>query len=357
MKFKIVFIDFCLTGALFYFFIYPLFFNEKNSFYDTSYKEFFFEGRFFKASENSLKAWAPGATIRFGFNGNSCVISIEDESFSGIHNYIQVKIDDLPLRRIKLKNKYNILDLSKGLSYGKHRIEIVKCTEAALGFIAFKGVWCKSLFALKKKKRVIEFIGDSISCGNGAHCFGGVVKGDWYDQHDAYLSYGLRTARLLNASVSINAISGIGVVKSCCGTPFVMSDCYPFTDLSFMSIPFYSDTKPDLVVVCLGQNDGFQDSSLFTNSLMHFLNAIRNENPKTFILLLTSPMASSDLKFYLERCNREVVKKMERSGDSKCAFFSFSKRFFNGRGLHPNVYEHKEMANELTSFIRTKLNW
>jgi hypothetical protein len=48
---------------------------------------------------------------------------------------------------------------------------------------------------------------------------------------------------------------------------------------------------------------------------------------------------------------------MERSGDSKCAFFSFSKRFFNGRGLHPNVYEHKEMANELTSFIRTKLNW
>jgi hypothetical protein len=81
----------------------------------------------------------------------------------------------------------------------------------------------KLLKPLPKPTRKIEFIGNSITCGTGSDqseiaC----GKGVWQDQHNAYLSYGPTVARQLNAQWSLSAVSGIGLIRSCCNLEIVM---------------------------------------------------------------------------------------------------------------------------------------
>ena len=117
------------------------------------------------------------------------------------HNYLEIAIDDTVLYRLQTKGKRDMIRVAKGLQDGIHTIVIAKNTEANIGYLEFVGLRCKALLPLPPKpERKIEFIGNSITCGASADeseipC----GKGVWQDQHNAYLAYGPRTARNLNA--------------------------------------------------------------------------------------------------------------------------------------------------------------
>jgi hypothetical protein len=51
-------------------------------------------------------------------------------------------------------------------------------------------------------------------------------KGVWQDQHNAYLSYGPVTARALSAQYHLSAVSGIGLMHSCCNMNIIMPQVY-----------------------------------------------------------------------------------------------------------------------------------
>jgi hypothetical protein len=46
-----------------------------------------------------------------------------------------------------------------------------------------------------------------------------------------------------------------------------------------------------------------------------------------------------------------------RDGDNKIHKYFFIKRYFNGCGGHPDMAEHKEIAEELTAFIKETMRW
>ena len=138
------------------------------------------------------RIWAPGVYIKARFKGTRCQILIHDEASGSNHNYLEIVIDNLPPYRIKLADKINTISVPTGLSGGEHTVLICKDTESNIGYIDFIGLRCDKLLRLPgKPKRKIEYFGDSITSGTGMDlstipC----DKGQWYDQHNAYMSSG-----------------------------------------------------------------------------------------------------------------------------------------------------------------------
>ena len=176
--------------------------KEEISFYEANDERIHYVGRFDFSDKDSPKAWAPGTYLEFESEGTSCEIVVEDEvKFGNTHNYLEIVLDHGKTKRIRLGSRINRIQLYKDAKGGKHHVLVCKNTESAIGFIKINGIYCQKLCKWKKpRKRLFEFIGDSITCGNGADQssipFG---KGSWYDYHNAYLSYGARLARERNA--------------------------------------------------------------------------------------------------------------------------------------------------------------
>jgi lysophospholipase L1-like esterase len=307
------------------------------------------------------KFWSPGVYVQVKFKGNNCKVIVHDEVLYGNnHNYIEIAVDNQKPYRIQTKGKTDTINISKGLDNGVHIITLCKDTESGIGYLQFAGIICDQLLPMAAKpKHKIEYIGDSITCGTGSDL--SVVdcgKGQWYDQHNAYMSYGPTSARLLNAQWSLTAVSGIGLIHSCCDMKIEMPQVFDKVNLREDSIKWnFSLYQPDVVTVCLGQNDGAQDSVKFADGYIRFVKTIRSHYPKASIICLTSPMADFALTKVLKNYLTGIVKKLNASGDKNVSKYFFSKRFSHGCGDHPNMAEHQVMAMEVAGYIKKLKNW
>lgn len=324
-------------------------------FYHPSDTKIQYTGRIDFSNQMLPRFWAPGVYIKLAFEGNFFELIINDEQKWEGNNYVSIAIDDLPVKRIKLGKKRNVLQLGDGLSRQKHIITICKSTESGIGYLEFVGVRCKKLVqAPPLPKLKIEFIGNSITCGMGSDTSDVACnKGKWYDQNNAYKAYGPLTARALNARWQLTSVSGIGLTRSCCGGKLIMPQVFDKINLAENTIPWnFKKFQPDIVTVCLGQNDGIVESDQFCSAYVNFLNTLRHHYPKATIICLTSPMADAELvevqKAYLDR----IVDEMNTGGDHKIHRYFFKKRYHNGCDSHPNLEEHQHIANELITFIR-----
>ena len=304
--------------------------------------------------------WAPGVYINVSFEGTYCILKINDEvKYGQSHNYIIVQVDDNKPYRLQLKEKENSIVLAQDLRKGKHRVVICKSTEAEIGYlqpVAF--ITQKLIPSIKKPRRKIEFIGDSITCGMGndesSHACG---KGQWYDQNNAWMAYGPLTARTVNAQWQLSSISGIGLMHSCCNKTTVMPPLFKKLSLSADSIDWnFKLYQPDLVTVCLGQNDGIQDSASFCHAYIDFMQSLRGYYPKATLVMLTSPMAGKELNSTLQRYLLSV-EKILRKADKKIDHYFFQQQYVNGCSSHPSGEDHKNISRELTAFVKQKMRW
>ena len=333
--------------------------KETTTFYGAENSLFNYVGRIDFSDKYAPRFWAPGVYIQANFSGPFCEIALNDEGFLKEvteHNYIEVVIDSLPIQRIHLTGKSNKLVIARKLGKGKHTITICKTTETKIGYLEFIGLRVEKLLPIKKKKHRIEFIGDSMTCGNGMDN-DSIQCGErhWFDQHCAYISYGPSLARRLGADWMLTSVSGYGMSRSCCNNDKTIPDVYDYTDLSQTTIPWKkSRYKPNLIVVCLGQNDGKQKVELFTSTYLKFLKKLRRENPKSTILILDSPMAKESFKSYLDSMLTKVFNTFR---DENTLMYLYRKRYGNGCVGHPDKVEHELMTEELYAFLRPKLAW
>jgi lysophospholipase L1-like esterase len=322
---------------------------------------FQYTGRIDFSNHKAPRYWMPGVYVKARFTGSRCTVLINDEMPNAkTHNYIEIAIDDNKPVRLQLKDKYNEIEAGSGLSKGAHTIVICKNTEAGTGYIAFAGLKCLALKRLPKKPgRKIEFIGNSITCGTGSDqseipC----GKGLWQDQHNAYMSYGAVAARSLGAQYHLTSVSGIGLMHSCCKLTIVMPQVFDKINMRADSIVWnFKNYIPDVVTICLGQNDGIQDSGVFCNNYVNFIKQIRNEYSKAGIVCITSPMADERLVVVMKRYLTAIVNKANADGDKNVSGFFFSKRFHNGCDSHPDLAEHQEIASELTAYLKKLKGW
>jgi lysophospholipase L1-like esterase len=300
------------------------------------------------------KIWAPGGYVEFWFRGSNCEVEIIDDPAFNSHNYIEVKVDDNPVKRIKLEDSENLIPIFKSSQNKVHHVYIVKCTEAGIGSISFGKIYCDKLVKPKKKQKLLfEFIGDSMTCGNGADCNSSSdIRGDWYEQHDAFQSYGPTLSRFFNADWMLSSVSGYGLTRSCCGNDETIPEIYDYADLGGQEYKYdWKKHQPDVVFICLGQNDGLQYVEEYCFDYVGFVKRIKKHNPDVKIVCLDSPMAKPKLKNHLMNCIQQAVNQLKKLYGNTIQYYFFKKRYHHGRLQHPNIKEHQQMASELQTFL------
>lgn len=320
-----------------------------------------YTGRIDFSNPKLPKYWAAGVYVQAKFKGNSCKVILHDEVLYGNnHNYIEVAVDNQKPYRLQLKGKTDTINISKNLDAGAHILTICKDTESGIGYLQFGGLVCTDLLPLPAKpKHKIEYIGDSITCGTGSDLSTvDCDKGQWYDQHNAYMSYGPTSARSLNAQWVLSSVSGIGLVHSCCDMKLLMPQVFDKVNQRQDTIKWnFSKYQPNVVTICLGQNDGVQDSVKFTTAYISFIKNIRSHYPTASIVCLTSPMGDFTLTKALKNYLTGIVNAINKSGDKNVSKYFFSKRFMHGCGTHPDLAEHQVMAMEVSSYIKKLKKW
>jgi hypothetical protein len=171
------------------------------------------------------------------------------------------------------------------------------------------------------------------------------------------MSYGPTAARSLNAEWMLTAVSGIGLTRSCCGMTITMPDVFDKVSLSENKSMWDFTFQPDVVTVCLGQNDGLQDSTIFCSKYLAFIQQLRSRYPAASIVCMTSPMADTQLASLMKKYIHGIVEASHERNDLNVYEYLFTKRYFKGCGTHPDLMEHQQIADELAAFIKKLKKW
>lgn len=318
-----------------------------------------YTGRIDFSNAKRPRFWQPGVYIQTRFEGTRCEVILNDEVLWGkSQNYISISVDGKVPTRQKTRGIENQFVVDS-LSAGQHTITICKSTEAGIGYVEFVGLKCDKLLPYKKPKRKIEFIGNSITCGTGSDLsLQPCGQGEWYDQHNAYESYGPTVARALNAQWHLTSVSGIGLMHSCCDMNIVMPHVFDKINMRDNKVSWdFSRYQPDVVTIMLGQNDGKQDSVQFCDNYVKFIKTIRTKYPKARIVCVTSPMADDALRMAMKNYLTSIVTRVNESGDNRVSKFFYSRSWNSGCGGHPDIAEHQLIAGELQKYLKTLMKW
>ena len=299
-------------------------------------------GRFDLTDKTSPVFMYSGSVIRTVFSGTSIEVLLKDDSLRNMFNVI---IDD-SLFVLTANNPDGTYKLAGNLEDRKHSLEIYRRTEWHGGNTTFRGFNIdkgRKLYKPSVKERVIEFIGDSYTCGYGNE---GKSREEHfrYETENNYLSYGAVTSRALDAEYLTVCRSGIGMWQGYGGdTAFTMPKLYDQIIINSATPWNFERYRPQIVVLDLGGNDfsAALDSTAFVNTYIEFLKRIRNNYSSAEIVCIAGPDSPGEEFDKWRSYIHSVVNRVEKT-DTKVNYFEFSPFEPNGSDWHPNVEEHRE---------------
>ena len=260
--------------------------------------------------------------------------------------------------------KGNVVKCFGDLHPNEYVATICRNTETAMGYTQVNWVSAPKILPCQPFNvyGTIEFIGNSITCGAEADT--SLMPGSqyqWGDWHRAYYGYGPRTARNLGSAWSLVSVSGIGLIHSCCDMEVTMPQVYDKYVLRYNQKPYKDELGTYLFCICLGQNDGIQDSTAFCDAYVDFVKKVVDFNlhgdmvTNWHVFLLTSPMADEPLRDWQKKMLTSIEQRLQQVWPDRIHKYFFS-RSWNGGGVsHPSVEEHEQIADELSNFIRSIL--
>ncbi len=332
-----------------------------------------YAGRVDFANPNEPILISSASYIEFNFKGDSCIVSLKKLNPPGEPNYISIELDGVDQGRIRLESE-TMEDIKiKTDGPGVHRVRVFKATEAQNNQIAIGGVKCIGLKPLDKLPELrIEFIGNSITCGMGNDmaaipCDSGL----WYNQHNAYWAYGPIVARELEAQFLLSSVSGIGMYRNWNSLSPVMPEVYEnlYLNTDVTKRWDFNQFTPDLISICLGTNDlslgdGANerlpfDSASYVDAYIKFLEMVYQHYPRVQVCLLTSPMVHGEPGVQLSNCLNAVKQHyVKKNIEKPLAIFEFPSELEpHGCSYHPDIEDHKEMAEVLMPFYKVLMNW
>ncbi|WP_424494228.1 GDSL-type esterase/lipase family protein [Salinimicrobium sp. GXAS 041] len=333
------------------------------NFFPAKNDNFKYSGRT-EAKETGMALINSAASVSTRVFGDSCVIYLE--SGNDQHYYVSLQLNNGYLGRYRIEKDSIKIPLPKQEEGAL--LQISKDTEASNGAVIFKGLAAAKIKSLPKDNRPeIEFIGNSITCGMGADlreidC----GEGEWYDQHNAYLAYGPRVARALDVNFELSCVSGMGMYRNWNDEDQpVMPNVYPnlYLNSDTSKKADLASDSPEIVSIALGTNDlslgdGEKertefDPEIFTQNYIAFVETIFNYYPKTKVALISSPMIGEKEDDILVTCLMNVKAHFE---EAPVFVFNFESMDAGGCTSHPDIEDHRAMAQALIPFYKEILN-
>lgn len=326
-------------------------------------------GRYTINSGRHIELITSAAHIGFSFEGTEAML-VAGASSKGSHSYLQYELDGEYQERVGVTGVQDTIHITAP-THGKHTVWVYKTTEAHTGpLVIHKVIGTKVGALVKANAPLIEFIGNSITCGAAADpsevpC----GTGEYHDQHNAYMAYGPRVARALNVNFVLSSVSGYGAYRNWNSSGPALPEVYEKIDFQHSSEERwdFSNFTPHIVSIALGTNDlsGGDgntprlpfDSTRFVNAYVDFIKNVKSKYPSARIALLSSPMLGGAKKKTLENSLIAVKQQIDKAYPSAVpvAVHNFKPMQASGCTGHPSVAEHGIMAAELESFYKEML--
>jgi hypothetical protein len=306
-----------------------------------------------------------GVSIRACFTGKDLFIILDEELGQ---NYYHIILDGKIVSKIRPDKGIKTYHIVSGLKDTIHEIEIFRLTEQMFGKTKFYGFIVNPGSSIIKianeRTRLIEFIGNSITCGYGIEGSLGGTFGPETENH--YLTYAAITSRNFNARHFAVCKSGIGIYRNYDGPEEGNKDCMPnFYSRIFLydEFPIYDfKRKPDLVCIDLGTNDFNTpggDSVRFVSGYLAFIDTLQARYDKPDIICLLGSMLNGNSLIEVRKYLHVIVDSANRSKKGNVYFFEMSEQSDLGLGIdyHPTIAQNLKNGTELTEYISALKGW
>nr|WP_198999979.1 SGNH/GDSL hydrolase family protein [Flavobacterium sp. ASV13] len=335
---------------------------------------FLYQGRVEKLANNTVVLIGTASSVSFNFTGNNCAVSLQSVDSYEHHNYVSLVLDGKYIGKLRIeKGAAQSFPIKTTSNKKVHTLEIYKTTEAHSGGILFAGTTAKLTSITSKKKKKIEFIGDSITCGAASDpsdvpC----DKGEYFDHHNGYYAYGPVLSRAIGVDYLMSSVSGIGMYRNWNDEnkdeaimPDVYQNLYLTKDGSKPKYDFAF--QPDIISIALGTNDfsggdGKKERLPFNpekyvSNYIDFIKMLYQHNPKAQIVITNSPMVKGQNAIVFEDCLDKVKAAFAKDKTHKTILiFKFKPMTPKGCSGHPDVADHKVLADEYAPFLKKLLN-
>jgi len=342
---------------------------------------------------SSLALFWTGSGMEFILKASEVWIEVESD-YQEYESWISILVNDVRVSRCMLQKGKQWFCVFRSMNPEiAKKIEIRKDTQAMASdsnhFVMLHSIKTDGIFLSPKQyDRKIEFIGDSITSGEGI--IGSKEETDWISMwFDSVDNYTALTAKSLNAEYRVLSQSGWGVycgwdntVKNnipglydmtcgaCCGTHEVIQEAKKQND--------FTGWQPDVVVINLGTNDtsafsneGWTDEwngtyhklrknddgsfhqddlNLVSNAIVQFLAKLREYNPDANLVWAYGILGTD-----LEPCILEAIHSYcDRNSDKKVFYcrLPVMTEETTGARWHPGKKAHELAAETLAEFIR-----
>jgi hypothetical protein len=334
------------------------------------------QGRIIEDQDGNIALAGSASSLKFRFQGDACRIrmaNIAGQEEDTYYNYYSLIVDGKRYPRTAIKTgTLTAVEIPVPSTADYHDVELYKETETRNGLILISAIEAAGLGELPvTEKPKIEFIGDSYTAGMSSDV--SVIpcdQGTWFDQHNAYDAFGPLVARELNGDYLIAAVSGMGMYRNWNTNHPVIGDVYESAVLSdHPQSPRWNYTAfiPDIVVLAFGANDLSDgdygsprsefDADDFAAAYSAFLKKINFIHPHAKFLIVNNPGLPPEKDHILKQCLADIKQKTESETGLQDLVTLFHFKLFtpNGCGGHPDVTQHRQMADALRPVLERLL--
>ncbi len=317
-----------------------------------------------ETDERACRLWWTGSGVRFR---TACrYLTLEAEcSGHDFAAYLGVLADGAPVARLPLLPGRRVYPVLAGMDPGvTHEITILRDSQPGFDEEEPITLWGLetdgSAEPAPERERLIEFIGDSLTVGEG--CAGPQSAAEWRMIWISHMgSFPALTAEKLKADSRVIALGGYGVWRSWDDNPdHVLGKLYDrlCSPIRAGDVPYdFSERKADAVVINLGTNDGgpfarAEDPAAaeeaFTTAAKGLLSLVRAHQPGARILwayglcgtAMTDPV-------------RRAVEEYRLGGDENVGFLPLTDcAGDHGSRTHPSRAAHRRAAREIISALK-----
>lgn len=322
-----------------------------------------------------------GTGVEFTFTGTKCSVSVVGDTNSinaGMadnHARVGIYVDGERVIDDMVDTKEETYEVFESDEPKEVTVSLVKLSESPMSTIAISGINVTGtpIKPTPNKEKLIEFIGDSITCGYGAddpdkdHKFSTKTE-------DVTKAYAYKTAQALGVDYSMVSFSGYGIISGYSdGKEKVPEQSVPqyYTKLGYSwsangsfkpsEIEWdFGTRQPDIVVINLGTNDDsytLNDKTKqeeYSTAYTEFLKTVREKNPDAKIVCTLGVMTDRLFKYVQLAVDNYTAE----TGDSNISTLKFDvQQAADGYSAdwHPSITTHDKTAAKLAEYLKTLL--
>lgn len=317
-----------------------------------------------------------GTYARIRFQGNSLSFKVSDTKKNYYNVWIDSSMASTPDKVVAVHGTDTTIVIFSAeelkARFGKdrkaakapHQVILQKRTEGEQGRTTVSEFITDGVFlqADAPKERIIEYIGDSYTCGYGTESSNkDRFKPETENQN---LTYACAVARYFGADQIVVAHSGMGIARNFNGKSgdYCMPERYLQTFDGDKDIKWDSKAcglKPDVTVIYLGTNDfsrGLQPAErIFVKNYIRLLKEIKDNYGEDHPILCMAPkhdyLMFDYIKTVLDDCGLKNVHIMTLTASAHNNVSDM------GADGHPNYSGHRKIAYAVIPYISTVTGW